>query len=438
MEQLFLVIILIIINGFFAMAEIALIKVKKNRLQNLKKNGSKKAAITLGLLENSKQFLSTIQIGITFAGFLASAATAANLAQPIAELLNNIPLLLIKTNSQFIAVLLTTALISYLSLVFGELVPKQIALQWSQKISLFVALPIKYLGIIASPLVNFLSFSTKIVLKIIPGAEETKKTDKVTEEDIKSMLHNTQLIEDIEKDMIEGVFTFGDTRVEEIMTPRTDIIYLHKNQNLEETLALIEKSDYSRYPIVNNSLDEVLGIIHIRDLAVKLYHNSTNTNIVDMSRPALFVPESKMASKLLKEFQSKNIHMAIVINEYGGTSGLITLEDLLEEIVGDIQDEYDKEKGQINKIDNTHISIKGNTDIGFINKNLGTNIPDTVNYETIAGFILHRLNHIPKPGEDIEVNGWTIVITDVNQNRIEKVKFIKNDSTASENSSIIK
>lgn len=428
-KQLLLIIFLISLNGFFAMAEIALITVKQSRLEAKKKRGIKKAAITLKLKENSNQFLSTIQIGITFAGFLASASTAAILSHPLAEYLDTLNLPLIAEYSTGLAVLFTTIFISYLSLVFGELVPKQIALQWTDKIALFVARPIKYLGVLAYPLVSFLSFSTETILKLIPGAESKSEGNNITPEDIKYLLNKTKMIKDKEKNMIKGIFSFGNTRVKEIMTPRPDIIYLQANLILSDILPIIVKTSYSRYPVIGQSIDNIKGIIHVRDIITALNGGkeiNIDIDINNLIKPVLYIPESTKAVRLLKEFQAKNIHMAVVINEYGGTAGLITLEDLLEEIVGEIQDEYDNDDELINKKGQT-ITINGNTDIEYINRQIGTDIPDIDEYETIAGFILYKLNHIPEAGEKVKFDDWYLVVSEIRDNRIKKVEMIKNN-----------
>ena len=427
-RQLILIFILVGINGFFAMSEIALITVKKPKLKSLKNKGNQKAVRALKLLENSNQFLSTIQIGITFAGFLASASTAATLAKPLTNIVKQIPVPIITEYSHGITIFLSTAFISYLSLVLGELVPKQIALQWTERIALFVTVPIKYLGITASPLVKFLSLSTRIVLTIIPGADPDEKEDVVTEEDIRNMLHQTKRIEDEEKNLIEGVFTFGDTQVDEIMTPRTDIEYLKTDNTIQDMLELVNQTGFSRFPIIGNSLDDIKGIIHIRDIIVNLLDCNRDMKINKLIKRTYFVPESKMADNLLKELQSLNLHMAIIVNEYGGTVGLVTLENLIEEIVGDIKDEHDQEEGNIKKINEKHFIIKGNTDIGVINYRIGIEIPDTEEYETIAGFILNKLNHIPHPGENIEFGNWRIIVTDIKHNRIQRVKMVKKEN----------
>jgi putative hemolysin len=241
------------------------------------------------------------------------------------------------------------------------------------------------------------------------------------------MLHQTKRIEDEEKNLIEGVFTFGDTKVEEIMTPRTDIIYLEKQKTIEDMLKLINETGYSRFPIIEDSLDDIKGIIHIRDIVKNMTENNRGLKIFNFIKQALFVPETKMADSLLKEFQYLNLHMAIIVNEYGGTAGLVTLEDLVEEIVGDIKDEYDKEKGYIKKIDKSHVTLRGNTDIGDINQKINIHIPDTEEYETIAGFILHKLNHIPDSRENIKYFGWNIIVTDMDKNRINRVKLVKHE-----------
>ncbi len=420
-KQMLFVFILIGINGFFAMAEIALISITPIRLKTMVKKGNKGAQRTMKLLENSNKFLSTIQIGITFAGFLASASTAVILADPLADLLKRLPIAFLVSQSRNIAVFLATIFIAYLSLVFGELVPKQIGLRWTSKVAILVSLPIQMLGYITYPLVRFLSLSTKTVLKIIPNINVVEKK-QMTEEEIREILKENKQIEEEEKSIIEGVFDFGDTDVKSIMTPRTDIKYIHIDGSIDDLLQLISATGYSRIPITGDSLDDIRGIIHVRDL-VNLIYRKEDVKLEGLLHDIFYTYESKKALELLEELQIKGVHMTIVLDEYGGTAGIITMEDLLEEIVGDIHDRHNPDEKRIRKTSDNSYLIKGYTEIREVNERLQLHIPYSKDYDTIAGFVLDQLRYMPKAGESFLYKDWMISIENVKRNRITQIKI---------------
>ncbi|MFW6287811.1 MAG: hemolysin family protein, partial [bacterium] len=423
-KQMIFVFVLIGVNGFFAMSEIALISIKPVRLKTLAKKGNKSAERTIELVKNSNKFLSTIQIGITFAGFLASASTAVILADPLANLLKQIPVPFIVSQSSNIAIFLATVFIAYLSLIFGELVPKQIGLRWTSKIALIVSLPIQILGYLAYPLVKFLSLSTRVVLKLIPNINVAEK-QQMTEEEIRQILSENKYIEEVEKYIIEGVFESGDSTVRNIMTPRTDIEHISIDASLDDLLGVISRTGYSRIPVIGESLDDVRGIIHVRDVIDFIYNND-EFKLSNIIHEAYVVPESKQSLVLLEELQKKGVHMAIVLDEYGGTSGIITLEDLLEEIVGEIHDRHNPDEIRIKEFEGKKYKIKGYTEIREIQEVTPIYIPFSSEYETLAGFVLYNLRHVPVIGESFTYNDWTITVTGVKRNRITEVEFVKN------------
>jgi putative hemolysin len=419
--QLFLIAILILLNGYFAMVEIALLTAKKSKLKAAEKEGDKKASITLDVLKNSKRFLSTIQIGITFAGFLASASTAVTLAEPLSEFINEIPVRFIADNAYSISVFIMTLFISYITLVLGELVPKQLALRWPEKISLFSAPIIKGLGIVTFPLVKLLSVSTTLVLFLIPGAKPETE-EEVTEEDLKHMLYEAKKIKKEEKSIIGKAMDFGDTRVKDIMTPRPDIIFVKSNDSIPTIMEKVSNRGLSRFPVIGEDLDDILGIVHVRDIITHLNNGEKDLKAKDIMTFVPFVPETKSSIDMLTYFKKVNKHMAIVSDEFGGTSGLITMENLLEEIVGDIKDEHDLEEiPEIKKIEEDIYSVEGNIYIKHLNKTLNIKIPESKNYDTLAGFVIYRLNHIPEEGEKINVNGWNLKVQNIEKRRIKKI-----------------
>jgi len=420
-RQFLLIAMLVLLNGYFAMVEIALLTAKKSKLKALEKKGDKKAIVTLEVLKNSKRFLSTIQIGITLAGFLASASAAVTLAEPFSELIAEIPLAFIANNAYSISVFLMTLFISYITLVLGELVPKQLALRWPEKISMFSAPIIKGLGLVTYPLVKLLSISTTAVLFLIPGAKVDNE-DEVTEEDLKHMLYEAKMIKDEEKNIIGKALEFGDTRVKDIMTPRPDIIFVESEDNIPCIMKKVSNKGLSRFPVVCENLDDILGIVHVRDIITKLNQSEKDLKAKDIMTDVHFVPETKTSVDMLTYFKKVNKHMAIVSDEFGGTSGIITMENLLEEIVGDIKDEHDLEEiPEIKKIGVGSYSVEGNIYIKHLNKTLNIKIPDSKNYDTLAGFVMNRLNHIPEIGEEINVNGWNLKVDNIEKRRIKKI-----------------
>jgi putative hemolysin len=303
----------------------------------------------------------------------------------------------------------------------GELVPKQLALRWPEKISLFSAPIIKGLGIVTFPLVKLLSVSTTLVLFLIPGAKPETE-EEVTEEDLKHMLYEAKKIKKEEKSIIGKAMDFGDTRVKDIMTPRPDIIFVKSNDSIPTIMEKVSNRGLSRFPVIGEDLDDILGIVHVRDIITHLNNGEKDLKAKDIMTFVPFVPETKSSIDMLTYFKKVNKHMAIVSDEFGGTSGLITMENLLEEIVGDIKDEHDLEEiPEIKKIEEDIYSVEGNIYIKHLNKTLNIKIPESKNYDTLAGFVIYRLNHIPEEGEKINVNGWNLKVQNIEKRRIKKI-----------------
>lgn len=424
--QIVLLFILILVNAFFAMSEIAIISLNDSKIEKMAENGHKKAKQIMRLTENSSSFLSTIQIGVTLAGFLTSASASQVFAQRLTDavspiLPDSIPVSLIHS----ISVVLITLIMSYFSLVFGELAPKRIAMQVPEKISFLAVGPLLFVAKITKPAVKLLSFSTNLVVRIF-GFDPNSDEETVTEEEIRMMVDVGQekgVIEDTQKEMIDNIFEFDDIDVSDIMTHRTDMYAVEVNDNLQNVIDISVEHGYSRIPVYDDDPDNIIGIAYIKDLIQYIGKNLPENGLRSIMRKAYYVPESKKCGQLFKEMSESHVQMAIVVDEYGGTAGLVTLEDLLESIVGNIQDEYDNEDEEISRIDDATFTIDGTTDIEEVGDLIGVTFPEG-DYDTLGGYIISRLGFLPSDGEmnSLEFENFRFTVLSVEDRRIGKVK----------------
>jgi putative hemolysin len=427
--QIFLIFILIGVNAFFAASEMAIVSVRQARLKPLIDNGNKAAMIVSRFLEEPSKLLSTIQIGITFAGFLASAIGAQSLSSSLAIFLKNLNIPVITASAPVISTLIVTAVIGFFTIVLGELVPKRLALEKSDKIALMVAKPIKILFTIVSPAVRLLAFMTNVIAKLL-GGSNTVDNSQITEEEIRLMINVGEekgIFQETETNMINSIFEFDNTAAKEVMTPRTHIIAVSVEATVDEILEIIVEENFSRIPVYENSIDNIIGLLYVKDLFA-LIKKSTEWEISlrDLIRPAYFVPEYKKIDELFKEMQKSKTHIAIVIDEYGGTAGLITIEDLLEEIVGNIFDEYDDVVLEYEKIDESTYLVDGLLSISEINDIMHLDLPEE-EFDTISGMILSLSGKMPEVGEEVEFDDVAFRIEEVDDKRISKIKIQKND-----------
>ena len=432
-SQIIVLVILILLNAFFAATEIAFISLNDAKVSKQAKEGNKKAKQILKMLENPSKFLATIQIGITLAGFLSSAFASDAFASKLAPILNRyIPAVSI-TIWQNISIIIITMILSFFTLVFGELVPKRLAMKNYEKISYATIGIIKFIYSLTIPIVKLLTTSTNIVSKIFGVSE--KDEEVVTEEEIKMLVDEGEekgSIEENEKELINNVFEFNDTNVNEIMTHRTDIYALNIEMNVHELIEELEEYTYSRIPVYEETVDEIKGILYLKDL-LKYVKSKKVIKLKNIIRPAYFVPKSKPIDELFKEFQKNNNQMAIVLDEYGGTAGLVTMEDILEELVGDIFDEYDQIENEYEKIDENTYLISGTIAISDLEKILQIEIPEG-EYETLSGYLQEKLGRIPDETEKpiIETKNVTYKIEEYEDKRIVKVKICKNNQIIDE------
>lgn len=432
MTQVVVLIILILVNGYFAASEIAFISLNDAKIAKQAKEGNKKAKQILKMLENPSRFLATIQIGITLAGFLSSAFASDAFASKLAPILNQwIPAVSIEI-WQSISIIIITIILSFFTLVFGELVPKRLAMKHYEKISYMTIGVIRAIYVVTVPFVKLLTISTNIVSKIFGVSE--KDEEIVTEEEIKMMIDEGEekgSIKEEEKNLINNVFEFNDITVSEIMTHRTDIYAIDIDQNLNDLIEELDEYKYSRIPIYEESVDEIKGILYLKDL-LKYLKSKDNIELKTIIHPAYFVAQSKTINEVFKELQKNNNQMAIVLDEYGGTAGLVTMEDILEELVGDIFDEYDEIEKEYEKIDDNTYLISGNVTINDVNKILEITIPEG-DYETLSGYLQDMLGRIPEDEEKpiVETKDATYKIEEYEDKRILKVKVCKNNTIQS-------
>lgn len=429
--QILFLAFLTLVNAFFASAEMAVVSVNKNKIKILAENGNSSAKLVEKLMEDSTSFLSTIQVAITFAGYFQSASAATGISKHLGAYLSTKGILYPDT----VAVILITFLLSYLTLVFGELVPKRIALQKAESISLFVVKPVYYVSKILAPFIKFLSFSTNLVLNIF-GMTYKNLEEDVSEEEIKALVETASekgVFNDIEKDMINSIFSFDDITAKDIMVSRKDTYKIDIDEPLENYIDEMIETYYSRIPVYKNEIDNIIGVLYIKDLFAEARRvGFSNIDILPILQPPYFVPEMKNIDSLFRDMQKTRTHIAILIDEYGGFSGIVTIEDLVEQVMGEINDEYDDEENDIVKISDDKFYLKGTAEIREINK-IADIFIDNENYDTISGFLIEKLGYVPKIHEHpiIKINNLIFKIESTSENRIEKVILII-DKTESE------
>jgi putative hemolysin len=424
--EILIIFILTLINGFFAASEIAIIAVRQTRLNELTKQGNKKAKIIKTLKNNPEEFIATVQIGISVITTVASVFAGASLSEELSPSFASSSIPFIAQNASTISFILIVALISYMSLVLGELVPKSLALRYSERFAFFAAYPILILSRICHFLIKFLTFSSNIILK--PFKDSTSFSEsKLSEEEIRSMIlegRKAGTIERKEHEILENVFEFSDMTVGNIMTPSGQITAFNIEDPVETNVTRVIESEYSRLPFYKHKFDNIIGILNIKDLFAELGtgKSAKDINLHDLLHPAFYVPNTQKISSLLQKFQKNKIHMAIVANEHGEVDGLVTLEDILEEIVGDISDETDEIRKEIVKQQDGTFLVEGGTSIVDFNRYFKANLPEDDNYTTISGFILDKLQRFPEVDDSVEFENLEFKVTE-KANRI--VKFIQ-------------
>lgn len=423
--QLLLLLFFTLMNAFFAGAEMAVVSVNRNRIRSLAEEGNKKAVVVQSLFEDSTKFLSTIQVAITFAGFYSSASAAAGIAPVLAGWLDSIHV----PYSVAIARNGVTLLLMFFNLVFGELVPKRIALQKAEAFCMVTVMPVHYISKILSPFIKLLSVSTKAVLKLLRLRTEDQE-EAVTEEEIKALLkmgNENGTFDDDEREMINSVFSFDDRSAREVMVPRREVYALDVDEPFATLADEILESRHSRIPVYEGNIDNIIGILHIKDVMIEARKSGWDgLDIKKLLREPMFVPDTRDADELFRDLQKSRRHMAILVDEYGGFSGLVTIEDLVEEIMGEISEEYEEVVQDIVALDEDEYLLDGGVLVDDLNEEMGLKL-QTENYDTVSGYLIEQLGYIPgKDGKEIvQAEGAEFTIQEVKGNRISKVRMRK-------------
>lgn len=415
--------LLVLVNGYFSMSEMALVNAKHVLLQKDADEGDKKAQRALSLASDSGQFLATIQVAITLVGFFASAAAATNLSDPLAQWLSGFGVGWLSVIAPGLAPVLITLIVSYLSIVVGELVPKRMALADAERVSKTVAGPLMVFQKVARPLVALTSASANGLSRLlrIKNADERQS---VSEEEIKYMVtDNDELLPD-EKRMIHDILDLGDMTVHEIMQPRVDMILVEDTETVRQAVDRMRGTGYSRLPVFHEDIDRIVGIVHYKDLVGPLMDGKENEPVADYAYEALFVPETKDLFPLLSEMQTNRQQMAIVVDEYGGTDGLITVENIVEEIVGEIIDESDIENKFITPLSDGTWLVDGRFPVEDALK-LGWPVTESDDYETMAGWLMGMIDFVPQVGDEFEFGGYRFKIQAMRRRRISNIRVTR-------------
>lgn len=427
--QILLLIVLIGLNAFFAASEIAIISLNTQMVKRRAEEGDHKAQLLVNLMGEPSKFLATIQVGVTLAGLLASAIASESFSGALTAWAVKLGLPFDASAIKLIAMVLITLVLSYFTLVLGELVPKRIAMEKSERIANLAVKPLSLLSKIAAPFVRLLSMSTNLVIRLL-GGDPLAHEEKISEEEIRLMVDVGQekgVIQNMEKEMINNIFEFDNTPISEVMTHRTDIVALPCNASLDDIVDTVVTEKFSRLPVYRETIDDIIGILHIQDLIPALNCDHRDQfELKSVMRKPYFVPFTKKTDELFNELQRNNNHMAVVIDEFGGTAGIVTIEDLIEEIVGNIFDEHDEVIKEIEQVDDRTYLAEGTVSLDKIADLLEIRLP-TTGFDTLGGFVLSELGRIP--GEDEKPSfvyrSIKFQVEALDEKRIAKIRIVK-------------
>ena len=429
--ELLILILLIVLNGFFAASEIALISLNDNKLRFMSNDRNKKKIELLKkLLSEPGRFLATIQIGITLGSMLSSAFASESFSDRLVGLIKLTGIPVPDAVLKSISVIVISMILSYFSLVIGELVPKRIAMKKEEDISLFAVRPLYILSVATLPVVKFLNASTNVIVRLF-GIDPNQDEEEVTEEEIRMMVdvgEEKGAIQENEKEMINNIFDFDNKTAMDIMTHRTDIVALPIDAGLKEVINVINEEKYTRIPVYEGSIDNIIGILHAKDIIkfIDCDQSREDFDLRKLIRNPYNVPWSKRTDELFSELQKNKNHMAIIIDEYGGTAGIVTMEDLVEEIVGNILDEYDEEEKELEKLDDNTYIASGSVGLDVVKEQFDAPLP-IEKYDTLSGFVISQLGRIPEHEEkpEIEFSGLVFKVMEISEKKIEKIKICK-------------
>ncbi|HEY5506137.1 MAG TPA: hemolysin family protein [Coriobacteriia bacterium] len=419
--QLVTIAVLIALNAYFAAAEMSLVSARRTALQSAADKGSVGARVALRLLDDPNRLLSAISVAITLVGFTAASLAAVTFEKPLADLLRSAGVTWITPVASGLAVFLVTIAVTYFTLVFGELAPKRLGLQRSVRVAQAVARPVAWLAVALTPLIWVLGRSTDGVARIL-GVHGTAAAHGVSEEEIRLLVRDQGTLLEEEKRMIGGVLEIGNTVAREIMVPRVDVVMIEDTVSVGDALPRFRTSGFSRVPVFHDDPDSVVGVALLKDLLQPVAAGSIDAPLANHARPPLFVPETKQILDLLQEMRVSHNHMVIVVDEHGGTAGIVTIEDIIEEIVGEITDEYDRDHRYIEPVGDGEWMVDGRLPVEDAIANLSLPIPEAEEYDTLAGWVLSELGHIPVVGEIVDVAGARVRVEGVRRRRISRLR----------------
>jgi len=422
--EIIFIAVLIMLNGFFSAAEIALISARRSRVQQLASDGDPRAKRVVGIQLDPDRFLATVQVGVTFVGTLASAVGGVAAVRALSPMIGGIPLPFVPAMAEPLALVIVVVSITYATLILGELVPKSLALRHAVSLALFVSGPLDSLARAASPLIRLLTASNRFVLRLL-GQKGAAERAFISEEEVKHMVQEGRdqgVFDQTEQELIHSVFEFTESSVKDVMIPRPRIQAIDVETPIEQVLTHIVETGKSRYPVYRNTLDEVLGILYDKDL-FRLLAEKKPIVLAQVVRPAFFTPETTRVSRLLKSMQRRRMPMALVVDEYGGVEGLITIEDLIEEIVGEIEDETDREDQAVRRLRDGSYIVDASISIHDLADQHRLAFPESAEYETLAGFLITQLQRMPRGGEIVNYEDWRLTIVDMDGRRIARVKI---------------
>ena len=419
--QTITIVVLIALNGYFAAAEMSLIAARRTALQAAADRGSTRAKAALRLLDDPNRLLSTISVAITLTGFTAASLAAITFEQPVRLWLQSLGIMWVGRVASGLAVFFVTIAITYLTLVFGELSPKRLGLQRAERVAQAVALPIHWLSVAVRPVVWVLGRSTDLFARLL-GVKPGDVSHGVTEEEIKLLVREQGSLRDEEKRMISEVFELGDTVAREIMVPRVDAEMMEDTLASGEALAHFRRTGFSRIPVFHEDPDSVVGVALLKDLLGPIAAGDHNDPVVRTMRPPAFVPETKPILDLLQEMRASHNHMVIVVDEHGGTAGIVTIEDIVEEVIGEIADEFDRDYRYINRLGDGAWMVDGRLPVEDAIEKLGLKLPESEEYDTLAGWVLSVLGHIPVVGERVFAGEAEVKVQSVRQRRIARLR----------------
>ena len=423
--EILIIAFLIFLNALFVAAEFALVRVRRTRIEQLVDEGNRGAKRVNRLIQQPGRFLAVIQIGLTFVGFLAAAFAGANLVSDLTRFFAGFPLL--APQAALIALLLVTAIVSLFTILFGELIPKAFALAHAERLALLFAGPVDLLGKVLNPLVWLLTTLTQAITRVFGITDHQQ--ERFSAEELMILVERGSeqgIIEAEEQQMIGAVLELGDRRVHEVMVPRIDITAVQVSATLEEIVDTVVREGHSRIPVYDENIDNIVGILYAKDL-IPFLAKREQPEIRSILREPLFVPESMSVDDLLHTLQRGKVHIAIVLDEYGGTAGLVTIEDLLEEIVGEIQDEYDVEEPMIEPLSDDEARVDGRASVNDLTEHFGVELDDEdkEQYDTVGGLVYHEIGGVPNVGDTVEVDGLTLTVESTDGRRVGKVLVVR-------------